>query len=527
MAVDYVLEIFLAAIITLLPVLFYFYLTSEYSYWKKRNVPYIKPSFPFGNIKDQVINKADIGTCFKVLYDQMPNEKYFGIFELGKPTLVLRDQSIIKAVMVTDFYNFADRGHIHQDVKKDFLAALHLFNLKDKEWKRMRTKLTPTFTSGRMKKMYHLMFMCSLELDKYLENVAKSNETVEFKDLLSRFTSDSISSCLFGLQTNAVMEKDSEVRKISKLMFPIELWNQIKLMLSINQPYVYDLLGLEINHKKVKEFCMQVAKETYDYRVNNNIYREDFIDLLIKIKQNKNLYDDEEDDKEKAESRHSDGSNDGLTFEEMAAQVFVMFAAGFETSSTTTTMALYEMARQPDILAKAVQEVDQVLKRHGGQITYQSLKDMAYLEQVIYETLRLYPSLPILTRKCTKPYKMPDRDLMVESGVRVIIPSFAINRDPEIYPDPLRFDPERFNPSNTKEHKVVNLHFGDGPMACIGMRFGKMQVKCALTTILSKYEVSVVPETPEKITLDPRSFLPAPLESILLRVSKRQDVYFM
>lgn len=74
----------------------------------------------------------------------------------------------------------------------------------------------------------------------------------------------------------------------------------------------------------------------------------------------------------------------GLTFEEMASQIFVMFAAGFETSSTTSTLALYQMSTQPQVLAKAVKEVDEVLKRHNGQITYQALKEMSYLEQVMY-----------------------------------------------------------------------------------------------------------------------------------------------
>lgn len=74
----------------------------------------------------------------------------------------------------------------------------------------------------------------------------------------------------------------------------------------------------------------------------------------------------------------------GLTFEEMAANVFVMFAAGYETSSNTSTMALYEMSKEPQTLANAVREIDQVLSRHEGLVTYQALKEMTYLDQVIY-----------------------------------------------------------------------------------------------------------------------------------------------
>lgn len=68
----------------------------------------------------------------------------------------------------------------------------------------------------------------------------------------------------------------------------------------------------------------------------------------------------------------------------MAAQVFLMFAAGFETSSTTLSLALYEMCQQPEVLAKAVREIDEVLERHDGKISYQSLKEMVFLEQIIF-----------------------------------------------------------------------------------------------------------------------------------------------
>lgn len=307
MASYYIFELALGAFILL--ILLYKYMSSEYSYWKKQNVPYIEPTFPYGNIKDQVTNKTDIGRCFKALYDQMPEERYFGIFELGKPALVLKDLDIIKAVMVTNFDHFVDRGHIHEKVKKDYLAARHLFNLKNDEWRKMRTKLLPTFTSGRMKMMFHYMHQCSERLDNYISKMVKDDNLVEFKDLLSRFTSDVISSCLFGLETNAIEDKDSEVRKISRLVFPTDISTMMKLMLSINHPYIYDLLGLEVNHKKVKQFCMQVAKETYNYRTTNNVYRDDFIDLLIQIKQNKNLCDEKNVNQE---SRQATENDDGL-----------------------------------------------------------------------------------------------------------------------------------------------------------------------------------------------------------------------
>lgn len=291
-------------------ILLYKYMTANYDYWRKRKVPYLEPSFPFGNIKDLVLNKTYVGNCYKDLYDRMPGTRYFGVFELRQPTLILRDLSLVKHVLSIDFNHFADRGFIHEDVKTDFLATKHLFNLKNESWKQMRTKMTPTFTLARVKSMYELMWKCSKQLDNYLAMVVENNETVELKDLMSRFTSDCVSSCLFGLETNAIFEKDSEVRKIGKSLFSNSKWFMVKLMLSINHPRLFNFLQLEMAPQDVKEFCLKVAKDTYTYRVKHNIYRNDFIDLLIKIKQNKNLYEDEKNYAQK--DRTFEKGDDGL-----------------------------------------------------------------------------------------------------------------------------------------------------------------------------------------------------------------------
>lgn len=85
------------------------------------------------------------------------------------------------------------------------------------------------------------------------------------------------------------------------------------------------------------------------------------------------------------------------------------------------------------------------------------------------ETLRKYPPLPILNRICTKEYKVPGTDTVLEKGVRVMIPVMGIQRDPEYYPDPETFDPDRFSEENRKNIKPFTfIPFGDGPRVCIG-----------------------------------------------------------
>ena len=88
------------------------------------------------------------------------------------------------------------------------------------------------------------------------------------------------------------------------------------------------------------------------------------------------------------------------------------------------------------------------------------------------ETLRKYPPVPILNRECTKDYQIPDTDVVLEKGMPTVIPVYALHHDPKYYPEPDRFDPERFNEDEkAKRHHYVYLPFGEGPRICIG-KFG-------------------------------------------------------
>jgi len=206
---------------------------------------------------------------------------------------------------------------------------------------------------------------------------------------------------------------------------------------------------------------------------------------------------------------------------EIAAQVFVFFVAGFETSATTASFALYELALNPEVQDTLRNEIDQVLAKHGGKATYEALAEMNYLTQTIDETLRKYPPFPTLSRKCTKTYTLPGTDIKIEPETSVIVPVLGIHRDPEIYPDPMKFDPERFTPENkASRHHFSYLPFGEGPRNCIASRFGMMQTRLGLVTLLSKYEVSVSEKTPILIEYVPKAIVLAVKGGLPLKITK-------
>ncbi|XP_011631427.2 probable cytochrome P450 6a14, partial [Pogonomyrmex barbatus] len=210
-----------------------------------------------------------------------------------------------------------------------------------------------------------------------------------------------------------------------------------------------------------------------------------------------------------------------LTDNLIASQAFVFFLAGFETSSTTMSNALYELALNPKIQDKLRAEIDECYAKHGERLTYDNIKQLDYLDKVFKETLRKYPPGSILMRQTTSNYTFEGTKISIPKGMRVWIPVYAIHRDPNIYPEPDVFDPERFDDEAVKSrHSMVYLPFGDGPRNCIGARFAVYQSKVGLIKILRNYKVETCEKTMKRYINDPKAFILSPIGGIHLKIVK-------
>lgn len=133
----------------------------------------------------------------------------------------------------------------------------------------------------------------------------------------------------------------------------------------------------------------------------------------------------------------------------------------------------HELAINPDIQEKLQQEIDDAFKQSNGKLTYDNIIKMKYLDMVVTEGLRKWPSAIMTDRVCTKPYTIQpvgdEEPLHLERGDICVIPMFAIHRDPKHYPNPDKFDPERFSDENKDSiNPLAYLPFGLGPRNCIG-----------------------------------------------------------
>lgn len=140
------------------------------------------------------------------------------------------------------------------------------------------------------------------------------------------------------------------------------------------------------------------------------------------------------------------------------------------------------------------------------------------------ETLRKYPIVPVLNRECTKEYKIPGTNKIIEKGTALIIPVLGIQNDPKFYDNPEQFRPDRFFKENTIGKSFVHtpyMPFGEGPRVCIGTRLAKMKTKLGLFMMLQKNQFHWVNGIPLKLEFSPKGFILNPKYGIDLKVTQR------
>nr|CAD7263123.1 unnamed protein product [Timema shepardi] len=500
-----------------------------YTYWWRQGIPYISSSVPFGNFWNVIIQRECFAEGYRAIYDRCTGP-WVGFFLLHKPVLMVKDPELIRTILMKNFANFQDRG-MYVDEKNDPLSA-HLFSLSGQKWRKLRAQLTSTFSSGKLKRMTPIMVSCTEELNLHLQ---ECEDVVELKEILASFSTDVIASCAFGIQCNSLRDPNAEFRKWGRKMFEPGPENTFRSILCFLYPSVASILRVRSMVSGVTEFFQTVVRETIEYRETKNISRPDFMQLLIQLKNHGELQDDEPD---KQTLLSTDKTNPGcqpikilfdivgLTENEVTAQAFVFFFAGFETSSTTINFCLYELAMNQDIQARLRKDISLVLDQHDGKISYEAVQSMEYLDRVVAETLRKYPPLGWLNRECTNSFALPGTPCILEKGTGIVISLLGLHRDPRYYPDPDRFDPERFTEENKKSRPhCTYMPFGEGPRICIvfvfpGLRFGLLQTKMALASLVHLYKFRPCPQTLDPMVFDTKSFFLAAKGGMYLQTTR-------
>lgn len=387
--------------------------------------------------------KVSFGEYFERLYRNYKQHKALGVYFSYQPAIVVVDPVFLQNVMIRDFAKFHDRP-VPFDMENEPLNA-HLFNLAGQKWRDLRVKLSPTFTSGKLKGMFPVIKGVGQVLEDYLVNNVKNGVDVfEFRDLLSRFNTSIISSTAFGIDNDCINEPDHIFRKMGAKNFEATWRTDMRNLLALFAPKLIKLIKFKMIEPDVNEFIFSIVKQTVEYREQKNFSRNDFMQLLIQLKNEGYV----SVDKGEKDLKETTPEVKKLSLNDLAAQVFVFFIAGrlcnfktwevqidtlinyltgSDTSSSTMSFCLYELAKNPKLQREAQEELDRILKSPGKKdITYELLNEMKHLECCIDETLRKYPIVPLLMRQCTEDYKMPDSDSVIPKGTGLMIPVLGL-----------------------------------------------------------------------------------------------------
>ncbi|XP_076284688.1 cytochrome P450 6a2-like isoform X2 [Lasioglossum baleicum] len=355
------LELFCGVIALL--IVFYYYWVSHYDFWRKRGVFGPRPHPIFGNLLSLTLARIGITEVVMDLYKRYKHEPVVGLFEGISPILVIHDPDLIKTVLIRDFSFFQDRPHtVHERTEP---MSLNLFQLDPVRWRALRPKLTPMFTSGKLRDMFALMVECSKCLEGYLNSAVSIGEPVEIRELTAKYTTDVIGTCAFGINMNAINEENNEFRQMGKRIFDGTTEHTLRLKTRLLWPKFYDLLGFVMPERTVAPFFTKLVMNTIKYRREHGIYRPDCINMLMEFKKHPEQIKGIE-----------------LTDTLLTAQAFAFFAAGFETSGTSMTWALYELAQNHDIQDKVHKEIKAYHDKYGDTFTVESLNEMKYLDKV-------------------------------------------------------------------------------------------------------------------------------------------------
>jgi cytochrome P450 family 6 len=192
----------------------YLYVKRTFNYWKNKNVHQLTPTFPFGNFSSAFRQKTSLGSATEKLYADHNDKPFVGVYVSLRPSLLVNDPELVKNILIRDFQHFQDRG-FYVNEKTDPLSG-HLFALTGDKWKNLRAKLTPTFTTGKLKGMFQTLLDTGKKLQEHFENIADVGQTVEVRDILARYNTDIIASVAFGLDCDSLKNPNAKFREVGK-----------------------------------------------------------------------------------------------------------------------------------------------------------------------------------------------------------------------------------------------------------------------------------------------------------------------
>lgn len=459
---------------------------------KRYGFPGPKPNLFFGNWLELKKDRIKVMEGWARRYG-----KVYGFYEGEVPKVVIGDMDVIKECFVKQAHAFTDRPPMVISVEP---MQSCLIGLKGDEWKNVRSTLNPSFTSAKMKLMLHTIDQCA---DTAIEIVNERVSTgghadINVSKLCQGISLDVITKCALGWQSDCQRNtEDPTVKTILKIL--LDSGNCISdvcvLVPSLGAlvSRIFPFLTYGKLFSRIQDNLRQLVKS----RENTSPAVPDIVQLLLEARRKQTNGNDPEKVKTPVvEGPFNAKLNTGfMTDTHIVSNCFLFLVSGFESTSATIAFALYELARHPEEQRRLHSELMTSFP-DNETLTYEDLKVLKRFNAVIKESLRLYPPLVMVTsRTCSKDIPLATGHV-IPSNAHVLLPTWNVLHDPDLWSDPYSFEPNRFS----ERLQGIQLHasrvaFGTGPRECIGKRLAELELKAVLSKLVRKFEFSVCSET--------------------------------
>ncbi|KAK3569789.1 hypothetical protein QTP86_004595 [Hemibagrus guttatus] len=510
-------------------VLLYWYSTSPYSVLQRCGIRHPKPTPFIGNL---MLFRHGFFKAQMDLINQYG--RVCGYYLARLPVVVIADPDMLRQVMVKEFHNFPNRMVFRTAMKP---MSDSLIILRDEHWKRVRSILTPSFSTAKMKEMVPLIHEATETLLKNLKTYAESGETFDIHRCFICFTMDVIASVAFGMHVDSQNNPNDPFVHYASKFFAFSVFKPVMFIFMAFPFLIRPLHGLmkDKERSEMNKFftsCIQKLIKQRD-ELPPSQRRRDFLQLMLDVRSSKECVsldhfdvvsqaDEEVVSDGKAESGHKSAKQQKrmMTEDEIIGQAFLFLIAGYETSSNALSFVSYLLAIHPDCQKKVHRELDDFFSRHDS-VDYTNIQELKYLDMVVCEALRMYP--PAFRYARTIEHDCVVNGQFLPKGATVEIPAGFLHYDPEHWHEPEKFIPERFTPeAKASRHPFTYLPFGAGPRSCVGMRLAQLEIRMALANIFKAFNVVACQDTEVPLTLKSHTTL-GPKNGVFVKITKREN----
>src|SRR5712692_8623976 len=369
----------------------------------------------------------------------------------------------IETVLVTNAGNFtksADYRALARVLGRGLLTSEGEF------WKRQRSLIQPAFHRQSILGYAAVMTQAA---GRMLDSWREKGERNIHEDLM-RLTLEIVAQCLFGAEVTAVAEQVGKAMEVVTERFIINA--SLAVMFSFDIPVRF----ARREWRAIRELN-EIIGGIIRKRRSSGQPREDLLDMLLRV---------------------HDADGNPMSDAQLRDEVMTLFLAGHETTAIALSWACYLVAQNPDIETKLAAELQAVLGERAP--TPEDLPRLRYTEMVLKEAMRLYPAVWGIGRRAVEECELGG--YRIRAGSNLFILQWRTQRDARFFPDPERFDPERWRDDPVRSGKIPRFAyfpFGGGPRVCVGASFAMMEATLLLAMIQQRFHLELVPDHPVEI----------------------------